>query len=264
MKLLHASPDTTFPQQSLVMPAKVYCPSPFLGHQLQPDYRTFKTVDKYQPDWIAGLLIGFLVLLAWTQVYYFKRVKQILKAPLSKRFLNQLTRDGNLFKERVSVSIGIVYVLTFSLLIFQFNTMVLKVPVQGFHGFHQFIIITILFTLFWIIKVFAIQFLGSVFKTRNTTREYLTNILIFSLVSGLILLPILIFAIYLKSVVLLYCCLSIIVLFFFFRLVRGFFIGINLTKFSYIFLIVYLCSLEILPLLILAKMLLNYMHSTAL
>jgi hypothetical protein len=264
MNSLHASPDTTFPQQSLVMPAKTYCQSPFSGHQLQPDFPATKTIEKYQPDWIAGLLIGFLVLLAWAQFYYFKRVKQILKAPLTRRFLNQLTRDGNLFKERVSIAIGIVYVLAFSLLIFQFNTLVLKAPVRGTHGFQQFLIITLLFTLFWFIKIFAIQFLGFVFKTRATTREYLTNILIFSLVSGLIILPVLIVAIYLKSVLLIYCCLSLVVLFFFFRLVRGFFIGINLTKFSYIFLIVYLCSLEILPLLILVKMLLNYMRSAAL
>jgi hypothetical protein len=35
-------------------------------------------------------------------------------------------------------------------------------------------------------------------------------------------------------------------------------IGISITKFSYVFLFVYLCSLEILPLVVLTKVVLKY------
>jgi hypothetical protein len=66
---------------------------------------------------------------------------------------------------------------------------------------------------------------------------------------------------YLNSVFLLYFSLIIFMLFFAFRFVKGFFIGTAVTKFSYLFLFVYLCSLEILPLLIIIKLLLIHMKS---
>lgn len=264
MNRLHATPDTTFPQQSLVQPVKTYTSSIFKGHRLQVEKYQDNHLSNHQPDWIPALLIGFFILVAWAQLFYYKRMKQIMLAPLSKRFLNQLIRDGNLFKERISVALSIVYVLAFSLLIFQTNEILLNLSAGPFHGFLLFLITAAMFTAFWLSKILVINFLGFVFKTHQTAREYLLNMLIFSLISAIALLPLLVFVIYTKSVLFLYGALITISLLYLFRFVRGFFIGITLTKFSYLFLIVYLCTLEILPLLILAKLLLNYIHSTTL
>jgi hypothetical protein len=41
-------------------------------------------------------------------------------------------------------------------------------------------------------------------------------------------------------------------------LLRGFLIGISITKFSWLFLFVYLCTLEILPLVVFLKVVLKY------
>jgi hypothetical protein len=111
-------------------------------------------------------------------------------------------------------------------------------------------------------KVALVQLLGAIFKTRETTGNYLLNLLIFALLSGPVLLIALVFIIYLKLVILLYICLFIFALLLVFRFMRGFFIGMALTKFSYLFLFVYLCSLEILPFLVLIKILLNNTHHT--
>jgi hypothetical protein len=187
---------------------------------------------------------------------------QIFRAPFSKRFINQLARDGNLFKERIVIALGTIYILTFSLLLFELN--------EQFHGF-SFPGLTG-FTLYWLIvlsnlgilsaKVALVQFLGAIFKTRETTNNYLLNLLIFALLSGPVLLTGLVFVIYLKSVILLQISLAIFVFLLVFRFMRGFFIGMALTKFSYLFLFVYLCSLEILPFLVLIKILLNITHRT--
>jgi hypothetical protein len=107
-------------------------------------------------------------------------------------------------------------------------------------------------------KVALVQLLGAIFKTRTTTANYLLNLLIFGLLSGPILLTFLVFSIYLTSITLLYSCMLVWLLILVFRFVRGFFIGMALTKFSYLFLFVYLCSLEILPLLVLVKVLLDH------
>ena len=126
-----------------------------------------------------------------------------------------------------------------------------------FHGIVLYWVITLFNIAVLAVKVALVQLLGMVFKTRETTYNYLLNMLIFALLSAPVMMVVLVFILYLKLPVLLYICLVIFILLFIFRFVRGFFIGIALTKFSYLFLFVYLCSLEILPLLVIAKILLN-------
>ena len=259
---IHSSPDTTVTLESVVFPRPVYVRSVFQSHQLQPTGFQINQAHKTQPDWLLAILVVCFILLAWGQVFYAKRIQQIFRAPFSRRFTNQLTRDGNLFRERIAVALGIVYVFAFSLFLYEFNEQILGYALPGVSGIYLFLFITLLNIGVTTAKVALVQFLGAIFKTRETTNNYLLNLLIFALLSGPVLLIALVFIIYLKSVVLIYVCLSVFILLLVFRFMRGFFIGMSLRKFSYLFLFVYLCSLEILPLLVLIKILLNYTHTT--
>ncbi len=209
---------------------------------------------KFQPDWILGILISCFILLAWVQVFYPKRLRQILVAPYSKRFLNQLVREGNLFSERISVAMGLVYLLIFPLLVYQVYDLMADHKYSNlFSGFTVYLLLVAIFLLFWAIKISLIKFLGTVFRTHQSTSEYLMNIFLFNFLTGLVLLPFLVLVVYLKSVFFLQICLIITALFFLLAFIRGFLIGFSLTKFSYLFLFMYLCSLEILPFIVLMK-----------
>jgi hypothetical protein len=261
MNRIHASTDTTLTMQSLVAPDTVFGRSIFTSHLLHPGSFRANAVQRIQPDWVPGILVTCFILVAWTQVFYPKRIRQIFRAPFSKRFINQLTRDGNLFKERVSVSLGIVYFLTISLFLYEFNEQILNISFPLFHGMALYWVIALFILALMTLKVLLVPVLGRVFKTRETTYNYLLNMLIFALISAPVMLVVLVFILYLKLPFLLYSYLVVFILLFLFRFVRGFFIGIALTKFSYLFLFVYLCSLEILPLLVIAKILLNQAQS---
>ena len=164
--------------------------------------------------------------------------------------------------ERVAVALGLVYMLTFSLLLYECNEQILGFTFSQVSGISLFGLITLLNVGVLAAKVALVQLLGVIFKTRETTGNYLLNLLIFALLTGPLLLIALIFIVYLKSLLLLHICLFIFGFLFVFRFIRGFFIGMALTKFSYLFLFVYLCSLEILPLLVLIKLLLNQTNTT--
>ncbi|MEI7662686.1 MAG: DUF4271 domain-containing protein [Bacteroidota bacterium] len=253
--------DTTLSMQSMASPGVIYSKSIFTAHQLHPHNTNAIKTAPLQPDWIMGLLLFCFVLLAWTQVFYHKRIVQVYRAPFSRRFINQLTRDGNLFKERISLTLGIVYILTFSLLLFEFNVQILGLEFHLFPGYALFWVITLANIAIMAVKVSLVELMGIIFKTRETTYNYLLNLLIFALLSAPLMLVVLVFVLYLKIHLLLYICLILYALLFLFRFVRGFFIGMTLTKFSYLFLFVYLCSLEILPLLVIIKILLNQAQS---
>lgn len=254
-----ASTDSTADFQSLLSPGMPAAPSFFTSQQLKTQGIRPMLFKKYHPDWILGLLLLCFVLLAWAQVFYRRRLRQILMATYSKRFLSQLVRDGDLFSERISLATGFIYFIITSLFLFQLYELVLvKDAGRLLQGFPLFALISIFVLGFWILKIGLIRFLSFIFRTRQTSREYILNILIFNILTGIFLLPLMVFAVYLKSVIFLWICMIIFALFFFFRFVRGFLIGISITKFSYLFLFVYLCSLEILPLVVLLKVVLKY------
>jgi hypothetical protein len=256
MNGIRYSADTTLNLASQDPVRPLLVKSVFSGHALRPE-RTGSTGNRqFQPDWILLVLLSGFILLAWTNFFSFNRLKQMILAPFSKRFLSQLTREGTLFTERISLALGSVYLLSFSLLLYLVNAMLLHLSFRNLSGLPVYLIILASLLLFWSLKIWLIRFLGSVFRTPSTTFHYQVNLLVFTSLEGLITLPLLVGVVYLKSPTLLAVTLGISMLIFLFRFMKGFFIGLGLTKFSYLFLFVYLCSLEILPLLILIKLVL--------
>jgi hypothetical protein len=235
------------------MPVPQYETSLFSEHKLQIRDFHISAHQHYPSDWIVISFLASLIIVAWLQFFYFKRLRQIYYAPLSQRFLNILTKDGSLFKERIAVALTLIYMFTFSLLLSMILKNFIPETLSRFHDFQIFAICATSLVFFWLLKISAIWFLGIVFRTIPSTQDYLQNILAFSFITGLILLPLLILAVFLHSNILLYIILIIIGLLYFFRVMRGVFIGISLKKFSWLFLFVYLCTLEILPLLVILK-----------
>jgi len=234
-------------------PSQPYETSIFREHKLQVATSRDSYRLHYPSDWIVLSFLACLIIVAWLNVFYFNRLRQICSAPRSKRFLNILTKDGNLFRERISVALTIIYIFTFSFLLSLIMKEFLPKSVSQFRDYQLFAICAAGTVLFWSVKISAVRFLGIVFQTMPSTREYLQNILSFLFITGLILIPLLILSLFLTSKLLLYTTLIITALLYFFRVLRGFFIGISLKKFSYLFLFVYLCTLEILPMLVILK-----------
>lgn len=261
-RIIKACHDTTLEGESFLYSGRPEVRSIFTGHLLKANRIQHHTVNLYQPDWILALLIVCFFLQAWVQFVYRKRFRQLVLAPFSKRFQNQLMRDGNLANERLSLALGIIYFISVALMIYEVNVLLLDGHIPPLlNEFSFYLMIMLSLFLFWIIKVTGIRLLGIVFKTENTTKMYLLNVLVINIITGMVLLPLLVLVIYMKSVFLLNVAVIMIILSFLFLFARGFLIGLSLTKFSYLFLFVYLCTLEILPLIIFFKISLIFYNS---
>lgn len=261
MSRIDSAYDTTFNLQTQVWPQPDYVPSLFSAHLHPPGTIQPRELIAFRPDWMTGILLLCLILIAWTHVFYHHRIRQLFKVPLSKRFMNQLIRDGNLLNERVSLSFGLVYLLTGSLLLYEINDRFGEDTWPGLQGFSLYLVFMAGLTGYWMIKIGLVSFLGKVFKTREISYQFLLNLMVFCFISGTVFLVCLVFILYVKTDVSPDVGIVVMAALFLFRVVRGFFIGAGLRKFSYLFLFVYLCSLEILPLVALAKLLINFMHS---
>ncbi len=253
----HAT-DTTLNMQSLSHRQAADTESVFGTHLLRPSNPGPMLHRTEHPDWVFGILLTGFILIAWTLSLYYKRFHTLVSAGFSKRWLSQLTREGNPLRERLLISLSSVYLLTIALTIYQWNELHTGWSYGVLTGFRLYALILLLVVLFWTVKLFAMNFLSIVFRTHQSNYEYLLNLMIFSTLTGLVTLPLLVLSVYLHSPTVLYILLGCIGILFIIRFIKGLLIGAALTRFSYLFLFVYLCALEILPLAVLLKLMLAY------
>ena len=131
-------------------------------------------------------------------------------------------------------------------------------PQQSDLSFMEFLGIYVAFSL---VKILVIWLISVTFKNKETAKEYIQNILIYNLVTGILLLPLLLLIIYTYHEMFLYLAGGLVLIMIFLRFIRGIAIGLSDSKFSLIHLFLYLCTLEILPLLVAAKFLSKYFFS---
>jgi hypothetical protein len=227
-------------------------PSIFTSHQLTASHHGPRPIQRQSTDWIAILVILCLVLIAWIQTNYSKRLRQIIRSVALPYYVNQLEREGNLYNERISLGLGFIYISSISMLIYQsfilFDRSAFSLP--------NILIFLIIFSgviAYLIFKTLLIQATGIIFKTIEQAHSYRLNTLIFNHTIGLILFPILLLVQYWQVSPFIWTAIVIYSILLIYRFLRSIFIGLSNTKFPVFYLILYLCTLEILPFLLLVK-----------
>lgn len=213
----------------------------------------------FQPDWIFWVFFGIVTLIAMIQYGSGPRMQLIVGALFTRRHLHQLEREGDPFNERITVALSMIYVLSMAMVIYQSLNLIFHQTAISIPPFQLYLLIALAVAGFWAFKIFIMNLLSHVFKTDQTNNAYKLNILITVSFLGLLMVPVMVFAVYLKIVWLVYLAIGLIACFSLFRVVKGFLIGLSLARFSYFFLFVYLCTLEILPLLVAAKIIVDYL-----
>jgi hypothetical protein len=206
-----------------------------------------------QPDWVALVLVMGFILLAWGRLFFRRRLEMIFRGVFAKNYANQLVREGNLFNERIGLILFLVYLATISMFVFQalplYNVHLITPPGLTYTYIFGF------FLGLWFLKAFMVKVLSLLFNTNENSRNLLTNMYLFNLFAGIILLPAVTCMAYANLEVFYYISLVIIASIYTLRIIREAIIGFTIIKFSVFHLILYLCTLEILPLIVLAKIL---------
>jgi hypothetical protein len=211
-------------------------------------------------DWITVHLLICLILTAGIQMYYGKRLGQIVKAFFGTRYTSILSKEGNLFRERISIPLFIIYLISFSLLIYLIIAGGSDVTVFNLSGLKFFSIIIMFVLLTWFIKNLALNFIGVIFKNQLILSDYMHTNFIFNMVTGLVLLPFIIVSVFVSVEFLVYIGVAIWLLIYFYRFVRELFTGLSYANFSLFSRILYLCTFEIIPFLIFTKLIMSYLN----
>ena len=231
----------------------------FQVHELAVDDLVPHELVRPNNGWILPILLFCTVLIAIIQLIYRKKFLQIVQASWSNQYANQLVREGSLASDWITLGLGIITLLISSLFIYQVNIQILELPSPGNTTNLQFyLIIFACYSIYLIFKLLLIGISELIFLTRKVTNKYLLNSLIFNINIAILLLPVLIVSTYTKSAILLKITLVFIGIILIYKLFRAIMVGLTNTKFSIVYLFLYLCTVEILPVLLVLKLTMNY------
>lgn len=231
--------------------------SVFSNHSLQPvdAIPVFRNGTTYY--WPTVLLFFVFSIYVYLNITNPKKLLQVFLSVYSNQASKQLYREDYRLAKSTSVLLSIGFILMISFLVFIINSY-FGFILKGLYPLKQFLFFTAVITLMYIIKLSTNYFISFSTQTRELNNEYTFNIFISCQTLGVILLPLLIciqFSRY-PTEWFLYPAMIICGIFFCLRFVRGFIISAIEQNVGIVYIFLYLCTLEILPLLVLIKFLL--------
>lgn len=214
-------------------------------------------------DWFFIAVSGVLVIIAFARNFAPRRFRMIFGATASIRKLEGLRDEGKVFFNGSSMALFIASIAVLALYAYNLhfllpeNVMFLKE-----NPYLMLLGLLAAFAVLWLIKDLFILGIGNIFKAPvsgflNVINKYVINVL-----AALVLLVFVVLAFYLENNIFLYIPAYLIALLYIYRLIRTFIIGRKVEGFFSFYIILYLCTLEILPVLFLYKVIERYVEQS--
>lgn len=213
---------------------------------------TFEPTMKVATDtfWPSIVLTAALLLLGFTKAFGAKRFSQIYKSLFSNYSAHEVVREEKVFFHRVNFMLFFVYVFLISLLFYFFST-----TLKSYYNPFLYPLIMLGVIVAYFIKFSANNFLAYMFSLTQMVPSYSYNVLLYNYVLGILLIPslaLIYFSNFQNMVILKYVIIPLILIVLIMRFIRFFAIGI-FNNLSFLYIILYICTLEILPLVVLGK-----------
>ena len=227
----------------------------FYDHLLRAKDISIKGSAKENQLWTSPVLLVIFAIFVWLKIIYGKKLKQLINVFIGNNTVTQLLREEHALSNRLSIFLSIIFILASALFIFQMNSFYhWHLSTQA--GFIFYLKLCIALIIVYTVKIELIKLLGFIFKTEHESSEYVFNIFLFNKISGLFLMPIVICIALVKQINSVYFInlgLLLVSFILIYRSIKGYKIGLRKRKISKFYLFMYLCTLEILPLIVLIK-----------
>ena len=228
----------------------------YYGHALKPVNTSAVYRKNVMPDWFFPLILVVLVVYTWLRIFYSKFFSQMIQAFINTNLANQIVRDENIFVQRASVYLSIVFNLVLALMLYLVSVH-FEWEMGGIGmGFSRYVFFVILVSAAYALKFLTLKICGWLFEQEREMATYVFYIFLINNILGMALLPFICIFAYNENLSfswLLSIPLIFTVLAYCWRIFRGIQIGLGISPFSPFYLFLYLCALEIAPLMILLR-----------
>ena len=208
-------------------------------------------------DWEIGVFIISLLLLVFVRFFHNSYLQLLSEATINFKASARMFREKSLSLIQASAQMDILFYIVFSFFVYQlfhfFNIQINEIPII------EYLIICGIVVGFFVTKKVIYILQGNICKSSTETKEYLFNINVYNRILAVLLLPISMIITFSKLSNLnwpVFIGLSLVCTCYLFVILRGMKILIQ-KRFSIFYLILYLCTLEILPFLYIYKLVLG-------
>jgi hypothetical protein len=218
---------------------------------LKPETITPQSRFLYTHDWFLGIFLLLAVFFIWIRIFYSKFFATLANALVSFQGSAKLFREKNVLVHRVSIVLDSVYILVMSVFLFEFavHFNISKTEIGAFNLFLIFLNVIIFYTL---LRLVILKMTGFLFLNQTVFSEYIHNTFVINKGIGIALFPVVIMAQYFPYPLISYVLILGMIIYlvaFIYKSFRGYQI-IKRKDILLFYLILYLCTLEILPLLL--------------
>ena len=226
--------------------------------QTTNSYLSRDIISDHIPDWYFIIIISVLVAFAWIRIAYTRFIAILFESSFNYLLASKIFKERSAVKRRVWMAFDLIYLLNGSLFLY----LLFRFFDWDFVGENDFIQLSVSFgflLVMMIIRIITMSVTGHIFDRYSLFSEFLYHFYIYNKLIGLVLLPFILAIPYTQGqlhVILIYTALSVVGIVYFMRFIRA--VIFTLKKEVLIFyLILYLCTLEILPVLVIIKLILS-------
>ena len=201
----------------------------------------------FNQDIIVVLLTISFLLIAVLRASYWKHAKLLFMGVFTQRYANQYLREENAFTERVNFITFLLMSINISLIILK---LIPEVSVPQTFGLIAGVM------LFFVTKIGLMLLFGNIFRVKDIGKLGVFFSFLFDRALGFFLFPLVVFLYFFSFDVTPFILLIVAVVFMLLFLLKLFWlwkIGTNSFGLSHFYIFLYLCTLEISPLLVLVK-----------
>ncbi|SFG63925.1 DUF4271 domain-containing protein [Pedobacter insulae] len=218
-----------------------------------PQYQEGKPIER-RDLWIVASIAFLLILFAVLKNFFDKQLTLLVQSFFSNRILANVNKEENLFTSWQFLLLFIHFGFTIGL----FFYLVGRHKELSFvkDGFSAFISISIAILILYALKIVVLKMLGFFFKVQKPINEYVSILYLTYFNASFLFMPLVIaFALSPAPYGKFYMATAIVLLLiiFVFQMIRAGFTILSQNRFSKVYLLLYFCTLEICPILILIK-----------
>ncbi len=206
--------------------------------------------------WTLGFVIILLLFFAILRNAFYKQLSAMMHAFFSNRVLGQINKEENFFNSWPFVFLYLLFGFTIGMFLYQCGRYFQLS--YGYSGFNWFLRLSFMVIGLYTLKILIVRILGFLFDAGKMVKEYISILYMSYFNAALFFLPVVIaFTLTPARFAPYYIYLSFLLIgfIFFFQFLRAITNILSGYRFPKVYLFIYLCALEICPLLILIKVL---------
>jgi len=211
-------------------------------------------IRKSRDPWIIEVILGLLLYTALLNLFFSKEIKNVMRSFYNKQAFAQADREGGLINSWASVGLFLLFNLTFGLILSEISGD--RKIYYNISGFNLFITLSVVIGLLFALKFIVLKFIGFIFDRDRLVSEYIgiINLTYFNITFLLLWFVVCYSLLDTRFIPLLQdSTLVFVAIIFFWQYLRNSVNVISNFRFHKFYLFIYLCALEICPILILIK-----------